>query len=430
MTATPGTARTDPSGTTTWSGLVLPADVLIEPLEGGLGAIGGLRLASSAVGVRASAHRDPSAPDLGLVDVGRPVPAAIVTTTNRVKAAPCLVGIEHVAEGPIRAVIVNSGNANACTGAQGLADARAMAAGVAAALGRDVPASQVVPMSTGVIGVPLPVERLVAGVPALVGGLAEGEAAAAGFARAMMTTDTVPKQAAVRVTYAGASAVVAGVAKGAGMIEPAMATMLCVLVTDAMLDAEAASDLLRSVVDRTFNRISVDSCGSTNDTVVLLATGAAGAVPAAALAAGLESVAADLAHRIVVDGEGVTRIANLRVSGAPDVDVARGLGRAVAASALFRTALHGSDPNWGRVLAAMGASDVPFEPERVSVAFGPVVVCREGGAVPYDHDAAVAVLRAPEVTIDVDLGLGTATANTLVADLSAGYVHVNAEYTT
>ncbi len=417
-----------PSAASAWSGVVVPGGVTVEPLDGGLGVIPGLRAAAGAVGVRDSAHRDPAAPDVGILDVGRPVPAAIVTTTNQVKAAPCLIGVEHVASGPIRAVIVNSGNANACTGAQGLADARAMTSAVADALG--VEDAAVVPMSTGVIGVPLPVERIVDGVPGIVAELTDGPDAAAALARAMMTTDTRPKQSAFRLTSGASGVRVAGVAKGAGMIEPAMATMLSVLVTDALLDAEEARELLVDVVERTFNRISVDSCGSTNDTVLLLATGTAGVVASEMVAAGLEIVAADLAHRIVEDGEGVTRIANLRVTGAPDVATARGLGRAVAASALFRTALHGSDPNWGRVLAAMGASEVAFDPSRVTVAFGPVVVCRDGGATPYDHDAAVTVLREPEVAIAIDLGLGDATASTLVADLSAGYVQVNAEYTT
>jgi glutamate N-acetyltransferase/amino-acid N-acetyltransferase len=413
---------------TTWTGLEPPEGTSIELIDGGLESVAGLRFAASAVGVRDSAHRDPAAPDLALLDVGRGVTAAIVTTTNRVKAAPCLVGIDHVASGPIRAVIVNSGNANACTGQQGLLDAKATASAVAVALG--CAAEEVVPMSTGVIGVPLPVERLVAGVPQLVASLAPGREQANGLARAMMTTDTRPKQVAARVRSGSASAVVAGVAKGAGMIEPAMATMLSVIVTDAALDTDSASRMLREVVDRTFNRISVDSCGSTNDTVLLLATGDAGELPLVAVAAGVEQVAADLAHRIVTDGEGTTRIALLRITGAPDVSVARELGRAISASALFRTALHGSDPNWGRILAAMGASDTPFDPARVAVRFGPVTVCRDGGAVPYDHDAAVAVLRQAEVTIDVDLGLGGASAACLVSDLSAGYVHVNAEYTT
>jgi glutamate N-acetyltransferase / amino-acid N-acetyltransferase len=413
----------------TWSGLELPVGVSTEPVAGGLSAVAGLRFAATSVGVRDSAHRDPDAPDLGLLDAGRPVVAAIVTTTNRVKAAPCLVGIEHAADGMVRAVVVNSGNANACTGPQGLLDARAMTEAVAASLGCD--ASEVVPMSTGVIGVPLPVERIIGGVPRLTEALASGPDASGALARAMMTTDSAPKEVALRVVADdGRAAVVAGVAKGAGMIEPAMATMLSVIVTDAVLDQAEADAVLRAAVDRTFNRISVDSCGSTNDTVLLLATGTAGTLPREAVAAGVEQVAADLAHRIVSDGEGVTRVANLRVSGATDVAAAHGLARAIASSALFRTALHGSDPNWGRVLAAMGASDVEFDPSRVMVRFGHVTVCRDGGAVPYDLDAAVAVLRGSEVTIDIELGLGTSAAHYLVADLSAGYVSVNAEYTT
>ena len=422
------TAPSEHASGSAWTGHGPAGDVTLEDVEGGLAAVAGLHFAARAVGVRDSAHRDPSAPDLALLDVGRAVPAAIVTTTNRVRAAPCVVGVEHVAAGPIRAVIINSGNANACTGAQGLVDARAMTLAVGEALG--CAAQAVVPMSTGVIGVPLPVDRITGGVPDLVGALRSDGAAAAELARAMMTTDTRPKQVAVRVHAQDRSAIVAGVAKGAGMIEPAMATMLSVIVTDAELDAPMAADVLREVADRTFNRISVDSCGSTNDTVVLLATGTAGPMPRAAIVAAVEEVAARLAHDIVTDGEGVTRVARLRVAGAVDAAMAAELGRAVAASALFRTALHGSDPNWGRILAAMGTTDAPFDPERVEVRFGPVTVCQDGGAVPYDHDAAVAVLRESEVAIDVDLHLGDAEAVFLVADLSAGYVHVNAEYTT
>jgi glutamate N-acetyltransferase / amino-acid N-acetyltransferase len=418
----------DGSSATAWTGTAVPRGVSITPVDGGLGVIEGVRFAASAVGVRDSAHRDPRAPDLAVLDVGREVPAAIVTTTNQVRAAPCVVGAEHVAGGGIRAVVVNSGNANACTGPRGLVDARAMAAAVADAL--DCPARAVVPMSTGVIGVPLPVDRIVAGIPTLAGALTSGPVAAAELARAMMTTDSVPKQVAVRVAMGADSALVAGVAKGAGMIEPAMATMLSVIVTDAELDADGCATVLRAVTERTFNRISVDSCGSTNDTVLLLATGTAGAVDRDALVAAVEQVAASLAHLIVTDGEGVTRIARLRIGGAPDDAAARDWGRAIAASALFRTALHGSDPNWGRILAAMGTAATPFDPARVEVRFGPVTVCRDGGAVPYDHAAAVALLREPEVGIDVDLHLGTSSATFLVADLSAGYVQVNAEYTT
>jgi glutamate N-acetyltransferase/amino-acid N-acetyltransferase len=411
-----------------WTGIAAPMGIRIESLEGGLAVIDGLRFAATSVGVRDSAHRDPNAPDLALLDVGAPAPAAIVTTTNQVRAAPCVVGVEHVADGTVRAVVVNSGNANACTGARGLEDARAMTVAVADALGctpRDV-----VPMSTGVIGVPLPVDRIVGGVAGLAQGLASGATAAAELARAMMTTDSVPKQVAVRVTDGSQQALVAGVAKGAGMIEPAMATMLSVLVTDARLDALGCHEVLTEVTQRTFNRISVDSCGSTNDTVLLIATGTGDAIDRQALIAAVEQVAAELAHMIVTDGEGVTRVARLRILGAPDDTAAHEWGAAIAASALFRTALHGSDPNWGRILAAMGTTTAPFDPARVDVRFGPITVCRDGGAVPYDHAAAVAVLREAEVDIDVDLKLGAATTTFLVADLSAGYVHVNAEYTT
>lgn len=401
-------------------------DPRLVTLEGGIGAIRGIAFAAVHAGVRDSAHRVAGAPDLALIDVGRPVPAGIVTTTNQVLAAPCVVAREHVRASAIRAVVVNSGNANACTGAQGLADARTMAERSAAALG--CATTEVVPMSTGVIGVPLPVERIVAALPALVRGLEPGPDAAERLARAMMTTDTLPKQVAVGA--ADGSFRVAGVAKGAGMIEPAMATMLSVIVTDAALDTSQCAAILGAAVERTFNRISVDSCGSTNDTVVLLATGDAGAVGLDGLELAIEHVAAELARMVVRDGEGVTRLARLRIAGAPDEASARTWGRAIAGSALFRTALHGSDPNWGRILAAMGTSAPLFDPSKVEVRFGEVTVCRDGGAVAYDHAAAVAVLRADEVRIDVDLHAGDAEAVLLVADLSAGYVSINAEYTT
>jgi len=407
-----------------WGGLPTGA----EAVDGGLGAIRGLAFSAVVAGIRASAHRDPSLADVALLDVGRAVPAAIVTTTNQVRAAPCEVAAAHVAAGPIRAVIVNSGNANACTGPQGLTDAERMAASAAGALGCAV--TEVVPMSTGVIGVPLPIDRITDALPRLVSGLEPGAEASARLARAMMTTDTVPKQVAVRRASGAGAVTVAGVAKGAGMIEPAMATMLSVIVTDAALDAAACSRLLRAAVDRTFNRISVDSCGSTNDTVVLLATGEGPATDPALVADLIDHVAATLARMVVEDGEGVTRVARLTVSGAPTEEAAVTWGRAIAASALFRTALHGSDPNWGRILAAMGTTSVTFDPSRVAVAFGPIEVCRDGMAVAFDRTAAVGLLRAAEVDISVDMGMGAAAAMFLVSDLSDGYVRINAEYTT
>jgi glutamate N-acetyltransferase/amino-acid N-acetyltransferase len=411
-----------------WTGLPVPDGTVLTTIEGGPEVVAGVRLGAVACGVRASVHRDAAVPDLALLDVGRAVPAAVVVTTNQVRAAACDLAVARVGAGPVRAVVANSGNANACTGPSGRAAAEAVTAAAAAALGCSD--GEVVPMSTGVIGVPLPADRIVGALPGLAAALGTGEAAGAAFARAIMTTDSVPKRHAVRVATPDGSAVVGGVAKGSGMIEPALATMLCVLVTDADLDADACREVLAAAVDATFNRISVDACGSTNDTVVLLATGTAGPVDVAAVAAGVTAVCAELAAAIVRDGEGVTRVARLRITGAPDTAAADAWGRAVAASALFRTALHGSDPNWGRILAAMGTSSHPLAPDRIAVRFGGVEVCREGAAVPYDHGAAVAVLRALEVDVDVDMGLGAAGATLLVGDLSAGYVRINAEYTT
>jgi len=406
---------------------LVPVPVDGVPIEGP-GVLRGIAFGAVAAGVRASAHRDPDAHDLALLDVGEAVPAAVVTTTNQVRAAPCDLAVAHVAGGRIRAVVINSGNANACTGAQGMSDAHAMTEAVADALGCLV--TEVVPMSTGVIGVPLPVERITSAVPALIRDLEPGPAAADRLARAMMTTDTRPKQYGVRMGVGSEQFHVAGVVKGAGMIEPALATMLAVIVTDAELDAAACDEVLRAAVGQTFNRISVDSCGSTNDTVLLLATGSAGPCPPDRVLAAVTHVAGELASMVVHDGEGVTRVAAVHIQGAPDTHAAETWGRAIAASALFRTALHGSDPNWGRILAALGTTPVRFDPALVDVRFGEIEVCHAGAAVAYDQAAAVGLLRAREVDIFVDLHAGPAAAQFLVSDLSAGYVRINAEYTT
>lgn len=403
---------------------VPPAGTALVPLEGGIGAVAGVRAAAVAAGIR-SDGRD----DLALIDVGVPVAAAVTLTTNQVRAAACEVTAEHVADGSARAVVVNSGNANACTGQAGLAAARASAAAVASALG--CAPEDVLVLSTGVIGVPLPVDRLIAAVPGLAAELAEGPGAADRAARAMMTTDGVDKQVAVAVTDAAGTCRVGGMAKGAGMIEPAMATMLAVIVTDAALEPDVARELLVAAVRRTFDRISVDACGSTNDTVVLLATGTASSPPStAAVAAGLEAVCAELAHAIVADGEGTGKVCHLRVVGAPDEAAAHAWGRAITASALFRAALHGADPNWGRVLAAMGTSPVRFDPARVAVSIGDVAVCAHGTALPHDRVAAAAAMAGPAIAVTVDVGLGAASASLLCADLTPEYVAENAYYTT
>lgn len=407
-----------------WNGSALPEGVRLEPLAGGLGAVAGVASSAVAAGIRSDGRED-----LALIDVGHVVTAAVTVTTNQVRAAPCEVTLEHAADGRARAVLVNSGNANACTGAAGLEAARASASAVAAALG--CAATDVLVLSTGVIGVPLAVERLLSAVPGLVGARREGAEAAGHAAGAILTTDTVRKEAAFVVHEGDASATVAGLAKGAGMIEPAMATMLAVLVTDAALTPDQARDLLGRAVARTFDRISVDACGSTNDTVVLLATGTAARSPSmVALSSAVERTCASLAHAIVADGEGTAKVCRLAMVGAPDEASAASLGRAVTASALFRAALHGADPNWGRILAAMGTSPVRFDPTRVDVAIGEVTVCRGGSAAPHDRAAAAAAMVGPEVAITVDLGLGDATATLLTADLTPEYVAENAYYTT
>ena len=402
-----------------------PADrSMLTALPGGVTAVPGVQAGGVAAGLK-----DSGAPDLALIDVGAPVGVAVTTTTNLVKAAPCVVTEEHAAGGSARAVIVNAGNANACTGQRGLDDARRTCAEAARVLGCD--ATDVLPLSTGIIGVPLPVDRLIAGLPAVFGDLADDAAAGERAARAITTTDTGPKLLAVEVADDAGRCRIGGMAKGAGMIEPAMATMLTVLVTDAPLRGTVLKRALRQAVERTFNRISIDACGSTNDTVVLLATGTAVAPPnLGAFQTGLEAVCADLAHAIVADGEGTSKVCSVTVRGAPTERDAQLLARSVTASALFRAAIHGADPNWGRILSAMGSAGVPFEPERVAVACGGVTVCRFGTATSFDAGQAAAALSGDEVTVEVDLGIGTRSATMLCADLTPQYVADNAYYTT
>ncbi|HEX2027419.1 MAG TPA: bifunctional glutamate N-acetyltransferase/amino-acid acetyltransferase ArgJ, partial [Nitriliruptorales bacterium] len=357
-----------------------------------------------------------------------PATAAATTTTNRVVAAPCVITARNVSDGRARAVVINSGNANACTGPDGLHDAETTTEIAGRLLG--VAATDVLVCSTGVIGVPLPMAPLVAGLPRVVADLSTDGGGRA--ARAILTTDSVDKQSAYRVEDATGACTVGGIAKGAGMIEPAMATMLAVVTTDAPLTPAVLRPMLKQVVARTFNRISVDACGSTNDTVVVLASGHSQHPPTlATFRNGLEAVCADLARAIVADGEGTSKVAELTVSGAAREHDAVTLARAIAASDLFRAALAGADPNWGRVLAAMGTTEVDFDPARVSVAFGGVAVCRFGVATGFDRGLAAAALSRPVVEITVDLGgRGEASATFLTADLTPDYVRLNSEYTT
>jgi glutamate N-acetyltransferase/amino-acid N-acetyltransferase len=402
---------------------------MVRHVEGGLSAVAGMKASACRVGIKAEGL------DLALVLCDPPAQAAGVFTTNRLHAAPVGVTKEHIAHGgACRAVLINSGNANAGTGPDGLEDARACAEAVAAELG--CPSHEVLLMSTGLIGVRLPVEPILQAVPGLVAQASPDGGASA--AEAICTTDTRPKTSAVEWLHDGRTVRLGGMAKGAGMIAPRMATMLAVVATDLAAGPEALQVALRAAVDRTFNRITVDGDMSTNDSVVLLATGASDAAPlegpgpeADAFQAALDAVCGELARQIVLDGEGATRLAAITVAGAESEAQAVGVAQSVARSLLVKTALFGCDPNWGRVIAAVGASGEAVEPERLDITYGGVPIFRAGRPVePVDEDAMRRAACEKEVPILIDLHLGPHEATVLTTDLSPEYVRFNAEYTT
>ena len=373
--------------------------------------------------------------DLGLVWSDGPCSAAGVFTTNRVQAAPVLVCRETLkaAAARVRGVLYNSGCANAVTGARGLDDARRMRALGAKAVGAKD--DELLVLSTGVIGRFLDMDKIAAGVHALTSDTALRTAGDA--ARAIMTTDTVAKLAEAEFTLGERTVRVAGFAKGAGMIHPNMATMLSVVTTDARVEHTRLDRCLRRAVERSFNRISVDGDMSTNDTVVVLASGAAGATvdddAEPTFTAALTRVCASLARQIARDGEGATRLVELRITGAASENQAHRVGDSIACSPLVKTAIHGNDPNWGRVLAAAGYSGEPIEPEKVRLWFGAaddVMLLDDGLPVAFDENAASALLRQDPAVVHLDLGLGTQHAIVWTCDLSAEYVRVNADYTT
>ena len=393
----------------------------LTEVEGGVTAAQGFTAAGVISGVKPSGR-----PDLALLAADEPASAAAVTTTSLTKAPSCTLTERHVADGVAQAVVINAGNANVCT-PDGEAHTERLAAATATALG--IRHEDVLVMSTGVIGVPLPVERIESAIPAAASALRDdggGEAA-----QAMLTTDTCTKQVAVRVTDERGSCVVGGMAKGVGMIEPQMATMLAVLTTDAPVDPVVLRSLLTGAVDETFNRISVDGDTSTSDTVALLASGAVTEPPGIeALGRGGVAVCAELAYAVVSDGEGASRVAAVTVSDAATTRDAEALARAVATSLLVRAAIHGADPNWGRILMAMGTAGVAFDPRRVTVRCAGITVCRFGVATTFDRGQAAAAMNRPEVTIEVLVGAGDAHATVLTCDLTPEYVEFNAEYTT
>ena len=387
----------------------------------------GFRFAGIAAGIKPS-----GALDLALAEAPGGATAAALFTSNRVVAAPLVVDKEVLRGGRVRGVLVNSGNANCATGPGGLRACRQVCRKAASELGASP--QEIFPSSTGVIGVPLPKEKILAALPALFAGREASLDGARRFAQAIMTTDTRPKLAAVRFRCGSARATLLGMAKGAGMIHPSLATMLVYLFTDVGATPAQLERALRQACGRTFSHISVDGDTSTNDTVLLLAGGAAGVrlVPDREkdFGAALEEVCASLAAQIVADGEGVQHIVTLHVEGARTQKEAEQVARAIVTSALVKTAWAGADPNWGRILAAAGRSGAALDPARVSIFFGRMPVCRKGVACDFDEPAAVRYLRRREFEVRVDLGRGRASCTYLTCDLTAEYVRINAAYRT
>lgn len=370
-------------------------------------------------------------PDLALLVSELPASAAGVFTTNKVKAAPVRYTQSVIAAGRAQALVVNSGNANACTGEAGLANSAEMARLAAESLGLDT--DLVLVASTGVIGVPLPMDAIRSGIPRASRALSSDGAAAA---LAIMTTDNFPKTAAVRLEIGGVEVAIGGMAKGAGMIHPNMATTLCFLTTDASVPPAVLRGALKRAVGESFNSITVDGDTSTNDTVLLLANGRAGGPPITngealnRFTAALTLVAGELARMVVRDGEGATKLVEIEVEGAASDLEARQAAMTVANSLLVKTALHGGEPNWGRILAALGRSGVEMDEATTDVLFGDLGVVRGGLGVPGVWDAAAAALEEKEISVTIRLGVGSGTAKVWTSDLSEEYVRINGSYTT
>ena len=398
----------------------------IQAIDGGICAAEGVRAASVTAGIKPSGK-----PDMVLLDFDPPATAAGVYTQNKMCAAPVTLCRERVGKSPLRAFLVNSGNANACTGGQGYEDAVTLCGVVADSL--DCPEAQVAMSSTGLIGAPLPVDAMKAQIGNLVSGLSadNGHEAAVGI----MTTDTRPKEYAVQVSTDEGVFCIGGITKGAGMIAPNMATMLAYIASDAVVAQTDLQAILRAVVRKTFNCVTIDGDTSTNDTVILAATGASGVAleSADALAwfeAGLYRVCKELALAIVRDGEGVNKVVEVKITGAASEEQAHLAAKSVSESLLVKTAIHGEMPNWGRIFAAAGYSGADMVPEKMSLRFENVEVMRDGAPVPGWTEALAPLLKQPEYGLELGLGVGDAEAVFWTTDLSAEYVRFNADYKT
>jgi len=398
-------------------------------LEGGITTVPGILASGIAAGIKPSGKKD-----LALVYSSAPARAAAVFTRNQIKGAPVLVSQEHLRDGRAQAILASSGCANVCTGEQGLKDAREMTRIVGELL--RVSPRQVLIAATGVIGQHLPMDKVRAGLPRLVKGLSPQGGRHA--AEAILTTDTVPKEAAVRLEVAGRPVTIGGIAKGVGMLEPHLATMFCFMATDAMVAGDALHAVLQRAVDRSFNRITVDGDQSTSDTVAVLANGLAenaslerGGKGLRQFARGLEALTTRLAKLLVEDGEGATKLVEIRLRGARTRREALLAARSVANSPLVKTALNGGDPNWGRIMMALGKSPARVVGERVAIAIGDEALVERGvqkAAARLDRIREVMGRR--EYAITIDLGLGRGEDYVWTCDLSEEYVRINAKYTT
>ena len=405
------------------------ADNSFFVIEGGVTAAKGYQAAGLHCGIKKSN------PDLALVYSRVRATAAGVFTRNAAQAAPVVVSREHLASVQAQAVVANSGNANACTGEQGLQDARLMAELAGKAL--QIHPSQVVVASTGVIGVPLPMDKVKEGISQAAAALSE--TGGHGAAQAIMTTDTMPKEIAVKIELSGVPVTIGGMAKGSGMIHPNMATMLCFITTDAAIAPDLLKEALKEATDKSFNRITVDGDTSTNDMVVVLANGEAGNALVASkdgdyskFLQGLQHVCTYLARQIVVDGEGATKFIEVRVVNALSEQEAYKIANTVATSSLFKTAMFGEDANWGRIIAAAGYSGAAFDPGKVDIylesAAGKEQTAKKGMGLPFDEGKAAQILKEKEIKVIIDLQQGREEAYVWTCDLSYEYVRINAEY--
>ncbi|MFT3789095.1 MAG: bifunctional glutamate N-acetyltransferase/amino-acid acetyltransferase ArgJ [Tepidisphaeraceae bacterium] len=391
----------------------------------------GFKAAGVTAGIKASGK-----PDVALLAADASVTAAALFTTNKVFAAPVAVGREHVRSGKLRAIIVNSGNANACTGKQGLKDAKQMCAETAKLLGAKP--ADVLPSSTGIIGHTLPMPKVLKGIRMCAGELGSSAEHALAFNHAIMTTDAFRKHAATTLKIGRELVTIAGVCKGAGMIGPRMgppqATMLAYLTTDIATTSPGLQRLLIAAVGRSFNAVTVDDHTSTNDTAVLLASGASGATlnptTSKKFLDALTDVCVSLAKQIASDGEGATKVVKIVIRRAANEKAAQAIARAIANSNLVKCAMHGNDPNWGRIVSAAGLAGVPFDPERSTLKLQSTTVFAKGTPVKFDAKKVSGALKQKEVEVDLDCRLGSGETTLYTCDLSREYVAINADYST